>query len=357
MHRMSAWVLVIVVFGGFAGRGAHAAVVLTNADAGFSTDPSQINNPGGKTGQMPVQSPNQVALIRFAQSQLPTHSVATATLKISLQSVFVEGPVSVHLVTSNWTEATVTGATRPSIASTPLITRTVLKAGGAIAAFDITGAVNAWIANPASNFGIAIMGAASPRTYIVVRTKEGGAGATLTIPHLPNQVTVSPSGGDYSDPVIAAKNAYAGETWCVSPALPANPCIMTIKDGAYILRETLMIPAGVAVVGTGIGKARLIAGPAVATAVNLNGPSITDATIYSSQKGANQAIGLQVAGGAQVTRVEVFVEDALTSVALLAPQSTTGNQIVLTNVDFEVSGTKFARGVETMPASDETTGQ
>ena len=35
-----------------------------------------------------------------------------------------------------------------------------------------------------------------------------------------NSVIVSKTGGDYTDPVTAAENAFAGDTWCVAPQWP-----------------------------------------------------------------------------------------------------------------------------------------
>ncbi len=54
-----------------------------------------------------------------------------------------------------------------------------------------------------------------------------------------NSVIVSKTGGDYTDPVTAAENAFAGDTWCVAPQWPDQPCVMAIGDGVFILRKTL----------------------------------------------------------------------------------------------------------------------
>ena len=52
-----------------------------------------------------------------------------------------------------------------------------------------------------------------------------------------NSVIVSKTGGDYTDPVTAAENAFAGDTWCVAPQWPLQPCVMAIGEGVFILAQ------------------------------------------------------------------------------------------------------------------------
>ena len=85
-----------------------------------------------------------------------------------------------------------------------------------------------------------------------------------------NSVIVSKTGGDYTDPVTAAQNAFAGDTWCVAPQWPLQPCVMAIGEGIFILSETLSIPEGLAVSGNGKGATMLIADNGIETAVVLD---------------------------------------------------------------------------------------
>ena len=78
-------------------------------------------------------------------------------------------------------------------------------------------------------------------------------------------VTVDKTGADYTDPVTAAQNAFAGDTWCVAPQ-PDQPCVMAIGEGVFILRETLGI-GGLVVAGAGKGATLLVADNGVETAV------------------------------------------------------------------------------------------
>ena len=84
-------------------------------------------------------------------------------------------------------------------------------------------------------------------------------------------VTVDQTGADYTDPVTAAQNAFAGDTWCVAPQWPAQPCVMAIGDGVFVLHETLRIPEGLVVAGAGKGATMLVADNGVETAVSLSG--------------------------------------------------------------------------------------
>jgi hypothetical protein len=106
-------------------------------------------------------------------------------------------------------------------------------------------------------------------------------------------VTVDKTGADYTDPVVAAQNAFAGDTWCVTPRWPAQPCVMAIGDGVFILKGTLNIPQGLVVSGAGKGATMLVADNGVETAVFSTGNSrITDLTIVNYQAGGARATAL-----------------------------------------------------------------
>ena len=106
-------------------------------------------------------------------------------------------------------------------------------------------------------------------------------------------VTVDKTGADYTDPVTAAQNAFAGDTWCVAPQWPAQPCVMAIGEGVFILKETLNIPQGLVVSGAGKGATILVADNGVETAVFSTGNSrISDLTIVNYQAGGGRATAL-----------------------------------------------------------------
>ena len=126
---------------------------------------------------------------------------------------------------------------------------------------------------------------------------------------------MSKTGADYTDPVTAAQNAFAGDTWCVAPQWPAQPCVMAIGDGVFILHETLSIPEGLVVAGAGKGATMLVADNGVVTAVFLAAKArVSDLTIVNNQPGGARTIG--VAAGppnqqvAELHGVEIHVAGA-----------------------------------------------
>ena len=129
-----------------------------------------------------------------------------------------------------------------------------------------------------------------------------------------NSVIVSKTGGDYTDPVTAAQNAFAGDTWCVSPQWPLQPCVMAIGSGVFILPATLSILEGLAVSGNGKGTTMLVADNGVETAVSSFGNvRISDLTIVNSQPTLVRAIGLRT--GPNFEHVLVQLHDVAIHVA------------------------------------------
>ncbi len=141
-------------------------------------------------------------------------------------------------------------------------------------------------------------------------------------------VTVSKTGGDYTDPVTAAANAFSGDTWCVAPQWPAQPCVMAIGEGVFILHQTLSIPAGLVVAGAGKGATMLVADNGVETAVTSFGNvRISDLTIVNSQLGGARTTGLNAdappvpAALTQLHDVAIHVAGAAQNVAVLRNNS------------------------------------
>jgi hypothetical protein len=144
-----------------------------------------------------------------------------------------------------------------------------------------------------------------------------------------NSVIVSKTGGDYTDPVTAAENAFAGDSWCVAPQWPLQPCVMAIGEGIFILSKTLSIAEGLAVSGNGKGDTMLVTENGVETAVSSFGNiRISDLTIINSQLGLARTNGVKIAksnsfGGVlvQLHDVAIHVSGAAENVAVVRGDS------------------------------------
>jgi hypothetical protein len=141
-------------------------------------------------------------------------------------------------------------------------------------------------------------------------------------------VTVSKTGGDYTDPMTAAQNAFAGDAWCVAPQWPDSPCVMGVEEGIFILSKTLILPEGLAVSGNGKGDTMLIADIGVETAVSsFVNVRISDLTIINNQPGDPRTIGLKIersqSAGKQVqlNSVAIHVAGAAQNVGILRGDS------------------------------------
>jgi hypothetical protein len=130
-------------------------------------------------------------------------------------------------------------------------------------------------------------------------------------------VTVDKTGADYTDPVTAAQNAFAGDTWCVMPRWPAQPCVIAIGDGMFILQGTLNIPQGLVVSGAGKGATMLVADNDVETAVSLSSNTrLSGLTIINSQPGGAQTTGVTASGKVQLHDAAIHVAGAAQNVAV-----------------------------------------
>jgi hypothetical protein len=204
-------------------------------------------------------------------------------LNLQVATVHREGIVRIRLVQSAWNERTVTFATRPAISSADIDTAVIVPAqAGQVVSFDVSAAVAMWRASPSGNFGLAI-NATGGLADVYFGTRESGRAPTLSAGGVArdNDVTVSKSGGDYSDPVVAAENAFEGDRWC-TPSMQPQPCMLRIDSGIFALERTMFVPEGVAVVGKGIHETILAnRGGSLSIAVRFVGPSISDLAIVN----------------------------------------------------------------------------
>jgi hypothetical protein len=247
--------------------------------------------------------------------------------------VNVPGDVQIKRVTSAWSESTVTWNARPGIDSQVSGARPITMGdAGKVVTIDITNLALLWARDPAHNFGLAIVAAPGSRVEAYFSSRESGAAPILHITTNPsdNIATVGKSGAEYTDPVTAARNAYAGDTWCQSPTVAA-PCRIQVAQGVFILQETLSLPNLVSLAGAGKDITLLIArrGIEVAVATGLGGPSdIADLAIVNSQSSTSRAVGVDLENQCSLARVAIHVSGSVSPTAIDA-SSTAGNVTVV----------------------------
>ncbi len=114
------------------------------------------------------------AFVRFDLSALPSGTrVDRAVLRLFVNRVDDAGDLDVFVVTSAWSEDTLTAATQPSLEGTPVETVGIGAADQAgYVLVDVTGAVNDWLAGSKANHGLALLPASSGSLRIEIDSKE-----------------------------------------------------------------------------------------------------------------------------------------------------------------------------------------
>jgi hypothetical protein len=136
---------------------AHADTFPATADS-YTGSNAATSNFGSESV---VRVQNWASITGFAKFDLSTSSgspVDLAILEISANDVKKSGVIEVYAVLGNWTEAGITHATRPSLAAVPVAAFLVSGSDtGQTIPVDITPLVNQWLANPSTNFGLALV--------------------------------------------------------------------------------------------------------------------------------------------------------------------------------------------------------
>lgn len=113
----------------------------------------------------------------FDLSGLASNSVSTATLRLRMETVSTAGTLQLRRVLGTWNETTLTHANRPAIGPVEQ-SFTVAKAdAGQVIAVDVTAIVNAMLADPLGNFGIALTQSGANAW---IRSRESGSPMQLT---------------------------------------------------------------------------------------------------------------------------------------------------------------------------------
>ncbi len=161
--------------------GAAASALALDAPLAADAHISSVQ-PGLNFGALPTLNVGggSTALLQFDLATLPAAVTPAKLVKASLllwvNRVGTPGTVELQTVMSAWTEAGVSAATAPVLGGPGSGTLVPVGAAGQFVAVDVTAQVKGWIANPASNFGLALAPALqAPATIAFFDSKENTA--------------------------------------------------------------------------------------------------------------------------------------------------------------------------------------
>ncbi len=211
----------------------------------------------GSNSSLAVQSKsNASTFVQFDLSSLPVGITASeinkATLRLFVSGITAAGTMDVYQLGGNWTENAVTYSNAPPLG--PLVAQAVNIPASALNTFisiDVTTALQGWVANPSSNFGIALV--ASPLSGISVAFDSKEATNTSHEPELllgtiGAQGPAGPAGPAGPQGPMGATGP-AGPTGPVGPAGPAGPAgpggFNGIQEFTQAGSFSFMVPSGV----------------------------------------------------------------------------------------------------------------
>lgn len=178
-------------------RASRAADVPVAEDSSATT--SGVSSAAGKSKSVAVEA-TRAALLRFDLASLPAgYDAATlqsARLRVYVSKVGSAGDLTLHAITETWSETesgpapAVDAAPIAAVAGAEYHARTFLVV-------NVTETVRGWLADPASNFGLAVL-AVDEGTKLAFASKEGpgtGPAAELEI-----EAAVPPGAGNLPGP-------------------------------------------------------------------------------------------------------------------------------------------------------------
>jgi len=140
---------------------------------------------------------NITTFARFDFSAGSETSVDIAMLRIPVSVVNKSGVIEIYQVLGSWSELNLTHSTRPTLASVPVAAFLVSGGDtGRTVSVDITPLVNQWLANPGSDFGLALV---PTNVNLRANSKESGTGLSIETTAListPTPANRFPQNGD-----------------------------------------------------------------------------------------------------------------------------------------------------------------
>lgn len=171
----------------------------------YSTE-SVLKKKAGIAGNLAV-APKHTALMRFdlTPSGLTANQLAHARLTFYVQKVTKPGMLTLHAVTSDWTEGA-KDAAQPTIDSAVLASVIVAETSSKqFVTVDVTAQVHEWLSSPELDFGFAIRGDAS--ASVTLGAKEGPGSGYPAVVDIQEAATI---GNDYIAAGVDAVKLGAG---------------------------------------------------------------------------------------------------------------------------------------------------
>ena len=213
---------VLAVFLVLAALSAHADQATLLADTHLNAARPTVNSGGISNINLGA---GYTGLLQFDLSLLPpAPQVTRAVLRIYINRLDTAGLVTLQPVTSQWQESVVTAQTAPSLAA-PIQIFSVSQVNAFIA-IDVTPQVQSWLANPSTNFGLALSAATA---VLQIDSKENDLTAhpatldiTLATTGIPGPTGVQGPTGAAGIPGAAGLPGANGSPGPVGPTGPAG---------------------------------------------------------------------------------------------------------------------------------------
>ena len=180
------------------------------------------------------------SLVRFDAASISGQSISSAVLELYLSSIRQDGTISLHAITSSWSEATVTWDTQPP-AEAAVAAVANLSTGdvGGTVAIDVTATVQRWADGSLADAGFLIVTNDDIKAYFDVKEMPDGTPATLTVDTGPAVSDGRAIVLDFTDPencTIDEPGYYIlDRSWDLSPPNPQGACVdglrVEIDDG------------------------------------------------------------------------------------------------------------------------------
>jgi len=121
-------------------------------------------------------------LVRFDAASIAGQEVNSATLKLYLNEIAAGGTISIHAITSSWSESTVNWDNQPpaEATATAVVELATADEGSAIS-IDVTDVVERWADGNLADGGFLIVTSDGIKAYFDTKEMAGGVPATLTV--------------------------------------------------------------------------------------------------------------------------------------------------------------------------------